>query len=170
MKNLLFGLTVVVLVGVVYLVYAEISFSPLGKIASEKLFSKSVEMKKLCDINLLGISAKGEYYELYQYNVGKVEIDNSLPNIDSWENNDLSEEAIIGKWKSCPIDSVSYELYEFTLTGHNWKEDACSSLFNEAMENPNNHYSFIHINELQQYFLLYSSKEGILYYLRRNGF
>jgi hypothetical protein len=170
MKKFLLGLVAVVLLGAIYLFYSEMFYSPLDVIASEKIFGEDMDMDKLCDIDYLGSSSKGEFFELYKYEVGNVDIDRSLPDVHTWEKKELPKDAVIGKWKSCPIDSVSYQLYEFTLTANNWKEHECSNLLNEAMEDPNNYYSYIHVNELQQYFLLYSSKEGVRYYLRRKGF
>lgn len=170
MKKFLFGVAAIVLVGVIYLVYTEMSYSPLDGAASERLFQEDRNLKKLCDIDFLGLSSKGEFFELYKYGVGKAEIDESLPDIQVWENRELPKNVIIGKWKPCPLDSVPSQLYEFTLTANNWKEYECSSLLNEALKDPNNYYSYIHVNELQQYFLLYSPKEEALYYLRRKGF
>lgn len=170
MKKFLFGLTAVFIMGVSYTVYTEMAYSPLDVTASKKLFQENTDFEKLCDIDFLGVSSKGEFFELYKYSISKVEIDKLLPDAQVWENRELPKDAIIGKWKSCPLDSISSQLYEFTLTANNWREYECSSQLNEAFKDPNNYYSYIHLNELQQYFLLYCPNEEYLYYLRRKGF
>jgi hypothetical protein len=170
MKKFLFGLVAVVLVVGVFLVYDELSYSPLDDVASKKLFRKSTDLEKLCSIDFLGINPKGEFFEFYKYGVGKVDIDGSLPDIQVWENKELSENANIGKWKACPLDTLSFELYDFTLTVNDFDKWECSNTLNKALTDPNNYYCYIHVNELEQYFLLYNSKEEALYYLRRKGF
>ncbi len=170
MRKLLFGLIAVVLVIVFYLVYAELSYSPLDDTTSKKLFKQSADLEKLCSIDFLGFNSKGEFFELYKYGTNEVEIDSSFPNVHVWENKELPKNTIIGKWKPCPLDSLSSQLYEFTLTANDFDKRGCSNTLNEALKDSENYYSYIYVNELEQYFLLYIPKEKILYYLRRKGF
>ena len=44
------------------------------------------------------------------------------------------------------------------------------NLLNSELRNPNNYYAYIYFNELENYFLLYSTKNKKLYYIRRKGF
>jgi hypothetical protein len=170
MRKFLFGLIAVVLVIVFYLVYTELSYSPLDNTSLKKLFKQSVDLEKLCSIDFLGFNTKGEFFELYKYVTNEVEIDSLFTNVQVWESKELPKNTIIGKWKACPLDSLSSQLYEFTLTANDFDKRECSNTLNEALKNAGNYYSYIYVNELEQYFLLYIPKEKILYYLRRKGF
>ena len=172
MKKFFLGLIAVFFVIVFYLVYTELFYSPLDGAASKKLFKQSTNLEKLCSIDFLGFNSKGEFFELYKYGTGDVQVDNSFQNIQVWENKELPKNIIIEKWKSCPLDSLSSQLYEFMLTANDFDKDKweCSNTLNEALKNSENYYSYIYVNELEQYFLLYNPKEKTLYYLRKKGF
>ncbi len=170
MKKVLFGLIAIILIIVFYLVYTELTYSPLNETISKKLFNQSTDLDKLCSIDFLGFNSKGEFFELYKYRVVEVEIDSLFFNIQFWENKELSKNTIIEKWKPCPLDSLTSQLYEFILTVNNFDKWECSNSLNEALKNSKNYYSYIYVNELEQYFLLYNPQEENLYYLRRKGF
>lgn len=169
MKKFSFVLIVVIVI-VFYLMYNELTYSPLDKITSKNLFNQSFDLKKLCSIDFLGFNLKGEFFELYKYGVIQVDIDSSFLNIQVWENKKLLKNTIIGKWKSCPLDSLTSQLYEFTLTVNDFNKWECSNSLNEALKDSRNYYSYIYINELEQYFFLYTPHEETFYYLRRKGF
>jgi len=170
MKKVLFGLGAIVFVVISYLSYTEFAYSPLEDKDFNKLFKQNIDADKLCSIDFLGFNAKGEFFEIYKYGISEVEIDDTLPNIQVWGNKEITSNTIIGKWKSCPLDALSNQLYDFTLTANDFDKWDCSNTFNKGLKDPENYYCYIHLNELEQYFLLYNPKEGTLYYLRRKGF
>lgn len=170
MKQLFYKLAGIIVLVIACLALYDLSYSPLHRVNTDKLFKEICNLKKICSVDFLGFNARGEFYEIYKYSVGRVEIDSSFPVLKSWENRELPEGAIVKKWQACPLDESSYQLYEFIFTVNNLDEKECSSKFNEALKGSQNYYSYIHINESEQYFLLYSSKEESLYYLRRKGF
>lgn len=58
----------------------------------------------------------------------------------------------------------------FLLTMNDLNGQACSSSFYKELDNPRNYYSYIYINELENYFLLYCVDKGYFYYIRYKGF
>ncbi len=171
MKKVLLGLSFVIGVVFFYLIYTEFSFSPLKENDFKKLFKGYVgNARKSCSKDFLGVSSKGELFEIYLFSTNNVIIDKDFPKINEWENKVIANETVISKWINCPLDSQSRQLYNFTLTSNNFDDLKCSNSFNKEMSNPKNYYSYIHFNELEQYFLLYCTVKQELYYIRRKGF
>ena len=98
-------------------------------------------------------------------------INMDYPQIKSeWEGRKLDSTVSVSKWRNCPIDSVTTKLYMFLLTMNDFNGQACSSSFYKEVDNPRNYYSYIYINELENYFLLYCVDKGHFYYIRHKGF
>lgn len=169
-KILLWGVMGIILLPISFIIYSELVYSPLGAVDTRDLLGQKCSLKKMCSIDFLGFSSRGECFDLYKYKVGVICIDNSFPATSSWEGEKIPESAIVSKWKHCPLDSLSFERYEFIITVNNFSEYECSKTFNASLKNPENYYSYFYINELEQYFLLYNVKEQVLYYLRKKGF
>jgi len=158
--------------GAILLYLNDTSFSPLKEKDFKKIFYKyNGKTEKICDVDFLGINFKSEWFEVYLYKVGAVPVDLNYPEYNGmWEQKEFTNETVISKWKSCPLDSVSYKFYEFTLTAESFDEQECIKSFNTELNNPKNYYSYIYFNELEQYFLLYCPDIENLYYVRRKGF
>ncbi|MBA3829394.1 MAG: hypothetical protein H0X33_10700 [Taibaiella sp.] len=172
MKKFLVIAALLVSMVVIYLYMQELSFSPLKEKEFKMLFPNYNGVgEKKCGIDFLGINFKGEVFEFYLYKMNNTKVDTSHPKFkNEWENKELNTEAIVLKWKSCPIDTATMALYKFTLTANNLEEKECSRLFNDELSNPKNYYSYVYFNELENYFLLYCPDKGNLYYIRRKGF
>ncbi|MEO8666756.1 MAG: hypothetical protein ABI462_14790 [Ignavibacteria bacterium] len=171
MKKILLGLIFVAILGISYLVYTEFSFSPLKQNDFEKLFKGYVgSYNKSCRKDFLNATSHGELFEIYLYNVNGAVIDKNFPDINEWENKEITTDSVVGKWKTCPLDPETTELYKFTLTTNNLDEVKCSNSFNKELLNQKNYYSYVYFNELEQYFLLYCTDRQELYYIRRKGF
>jgi len=171
MKKVLLGILFIVVILASYLVYNELSFSPIKKNDLQKLFKGfNGGFYKSCSKDFLGVSSKGELFEIYRYNINGGIIDNDFPKLSEWESKEVTNKTIIGKWKNCPLDYRTMELYKFTLTSNNLDDVKCCNSFNKELLNPRNYYSFVHFNDLEQYFLLYCTDSQELYYLRRKGF
>jgi len=171
MKKGFLILLVVIVVVISYLIYTEFSFSPLKENDFKKIFKGYVgNANKSCSKDFLGVSSKGELFEIYLYNTNNAIIDKYFPKINEWENKEITNESVIGKWMNCPLDSQTIELYKFTLTSNNLDDVKCSNSFSKEISNSKNYYSYIYFNELEQYFLLYCTDKQELYYIRRKGF
>ncbi|HTD98015.1 MAG TPA: hypothetical protein VK668_01960 [Mucilaginibacter sp.] len=171
MKKVLLGFSFVIVLIISYLIYDELSFSPLKQNAFGKLFKGYVGIvEKSCSKDFLGISSRGEFFEIYLYKTNSVVINHDFPQITEWEDKEITNKSIVGKWKNCPLDSQTMKLYKFTLTSNNLNDLSCSNAFNKEILNPKNYYSYVYFNELEQYFLLYSTDKQELYYIRRKGF
>ncbi len=171
MKRVLLYVIFLLSMIVLYLFYKEISYSPLKEDDFVKLFKGFCgNFDKSCSNDFLGISSKGELFEIYRYNIQGAQIDKDFPKITEWENKKITNEAVIGRWKNCPLDYKTLELYKFMLTSNNLDDIKCCNSFNKELLDIRNYYSFIHFNELEQYFLLYCSNSKSLYYIRRKGF
>lgn len=171
MKKVLLSVLFIVVIVASYLIYTEFSFSPLKKYDFQKLFKGySGNFDKSCSKDFLGFNSKGELFEIYRYDIKGILIDKNFPKITEWENKEITNETVVGKWKNCPLDYQTMELYKFTLTSNNLDDVKCCNSFNKEILDPKNYYSFIHFNDLEQYFLLYCSNRQELYYMRRKGF
>ncbi len=171
MKKALVFFSLLIFCIIIYIIYDEYTFSPLNKNDLGKLFGENKgAIKKICSKDLLGLSLKGELYDVYLYKVEGFSIDKSFPKLSEWENRALVYETIVSKWKNCPIDSATKSLFHFTLTLENFDKLKCSTFFNKEIQDMNNYYSYIYINELEQYFLLYCTNTSELFYIRRRGF
>ena len=54
MKKFLFRITGVILVGVIYLVYTELFYSPLDSLDTKTLFKQNDDLEKICGVDFLG--------------------------------------------------------------------------------------------------------------------
>jgi len=172
MKRIVFLILLLIGVIITYVVFKEYSFSPLKKRELEMLFPYyKGKIEKEYDIDFIGMSSHSEFFELYSYTTSGIPVRTTYPIIISkWENKTIGKDAIISKWKKCPIDSVTNKLYEFSLMASNPDKEKYFNLLNSELRNPNNYYAYIYFNELENYFLLYSTKNKKLYYIRRKGF
>ena len=171
MKKLLLGLLVAIVIIASYLVFNEVSYSPLKENDFQKLFKGySGSFDKTCTKDFLGLSTHGELYEIFKYSLEDAVIDRNYPKFIEWENNKITNKTIISYWKNCPLDKQSLELYRFTLTATDLSKAKCCSSFYKELSNPKNFYSYIHFDGLEEYFLLYCTDSNELYYLRRRGF
>ncbi|WP_131539024.1 hypothetical protein [Pedobacter nototheniae] len=171
MKKVLLGVLFIVVIIASYLVYDELSFSPLKEKDFKTLFKGYIgQPKKICSKDFLGMSSHGELFEIYLYRMNNALINNDFPKLTEWEHNKITNETIVGKWKNCPLDYQTIELYKFTLISNNLDDVKCCNSFNKEILNPKNYYSFVHFNGLEQYFLIYCTDSQELYYIRRKGF
>lgn len=172
MKKIILILLLLLGLGAIILYINDSSFNPLKKRDFQKLFDKyNGTAEKICDVDFLGANFKSEWFEVYLYKVGVIPINSNYPDYNGiWEQKEITDEAVTSKWTSCPLDSTTRELYEFTLTVENFDKKECVKSFNAELNNPENYYSHVYFNELEQYFLLYCPSLGNLYYLRRKGF
>jgi len=68
------------------------------------------------------------------------------------------------------MDSITQLRYKSEFTWIISSKIKVGKTLQQELVNENNHYCYIYVSELQKYFLLYNSLEGILYYIRQNGF
>lgn len=153
-----------------YGVYSEIAYTPLKKKDFECLFPNHTNADIIFHKDFIGWS-HGDYFELFVYRIIGAEIDLNYPIVDKeWEYAVLSDITKTATWRSCPIDSVTQLRYENEFTWIINSNIKAGKTPQQELEDENNHYCYIYKSELQKYFLLYNSLEGILYYIRQNGF
>lgn len=153
-----------------YGVYSEIAYTPLKKKDFECLFPNHTNADIIFHKDFIGWS-HGDYFELFVYRIIGAEIDLNYPIVDKeWEYAVLSDITKTATWRSCPIDSVTQLRYENEFTWIINSNIKAGKTLQQELEDENNHYCYIYKSELQKYFLLYNSLEGILYYIKQNGF
>lgn len=147
-------------------------YSPLSKREFKMLFlNYDRNIKKECDIDFIGMSLKGELFDLYLYKSVRGQISSIYPNIlGQWENRELSTDVIVSKWKKCPPDSITMERCDIIFSSDNFKKHQCSRSFQSELGDDGNYYTYIYFNELEYYFLLYIPVKEKLYYIRKRGF
>jgi hypothetical protein len=155
----------------IYLLYDECSFNPLNEKAFINLFvSYKGKAKRICSDEFIDMSSSGEFFELNVYKVKDAVFDANYPQLTEWEKRLIDTDVLFKKWVRCPLDSVSYSLYQFTLASNKFNNTNCHININKELIDPENYYCYIHINELQQYFFLYCTVKQELLYIRRKGF
>lgn len=168
MKKIFWGLLLTIVIIVSYIVFKNGSFSPLKTEDFQRLFiGRNVSFRKLCSKDFVGISAHGELFEIYRYQIKGASINKYFPNITEWENTLVTNATVVGKWRNCPIDSQATALYESSmLKANNLDNVQCFSSFKRNIMNPNNFYSYVYFSESEEYFMLYCSDKQELYYIR----
>lgn len=153
-----------------YGIYNEITYTPLKKKDFEHLFPNHISANVIFHKDFIGWS-HGDYFELFIYRTIGVKIDSGYPIIDkNWERIILPDTTEAIAWSNCPIDSITRLKYERELTWIINCEIKEGKALQRELKDGSNYYSYIYVNELQKYFLLYNPSKGILYYIRQNGF
>ncbi len=172
MKKLLRTILLLFCLTLSYLIYDEFSFSPLKNKEIKKLFEVyQDDAKKVCSKDFLGINAKGEYFEIYQYKVNSASVSPNFPRFESsWENRSFTSETVSIKWKNCPVDSQAAKLCDFDLLNNYISKGSCIKSLKKDLVTPTNFYSYVYFSEVEHYFLLCCPGRQELYYIRRKGF
>lgn len=172
MRKIIYASLVLFCIVVVFFYINELLYSPLNKREFKMLFPNyDSNIKKECDIDFIGMSIKGELFDLYQYKSVRGQISSTYPDIiGQWENRELSADVIVPKWKECPPDSITMERCDIIFSSDNYKKHQCSHSFQSELGNDCNYYTYIYFNELEYYFLLYIPDKEKLYYIRKRGF
>ena len=153
-----------------YGVYSEIAYTPLKKKDFECLFPNYINSDIIFHKDFIGWS-HGDYFELFVYRITGAEIDLNYPIVDNeWEYVVLPDTVKAITWRNCPMDSITQLRYKSEFTWIISSKIKVGKTLQQELVNENNHYCYIYVSELQKYFLLYNSLEGILYYIRQNGF
>ena len=136
----------------------------------QKLFKEyNGSFRKSCSKDFIGISIHGEIFEIYRYKVKGAVIDNDFPRITKWENKEIIDETLyVGKWRNCPLNKETKELYDILEVG-NFDNAKCCNSFKKELLNPKNYYSYIHFSDRKRYFLLYCTDSQELYYVIIKG-
>lgn len=170
MKKILNILLTIIIIFFTYGIISEITFQPLGKKELAILFPKYNEkIIRIFHKDLIGWSNK-DYFDYFILQLDSVYLDSQYPIWNSeWEfvsflNREVKE---MTKWEKCPIDSVDYSKFIFEFNEISKLED---NLFQKEINNQNNYYCYIYVNNLEKYFLLYNPTENKLYYIRQKGF
>ena len=171
MKKVLLGLLFVIVIAISYLIYTELSFSPLKEVDFQKLFKGYIgKPNKICRKDFIGISSHGEIFDMYVYSTKNALIDKDFPKITEWENKKLTNASVMGKWRNCPLDSQIIAFYEPIFGVRNFEDVKKYSSFKKDIINPDNYYSYVYFSEAEEYFLLYCTDRKELYYIRLKGF
>jgi hypothetical protein len=144
-----------------------LTYSPIKDKEAKILFQDIESIKKKCSVDYIGLSLHGEIFEIYLYKTKNVSLGENYPNYaNEWENQPITNETILSKWKRCPLDSVSVDICNFILTTNQFDKKKCVSPVRTELYNSDNYYSYVDFGNFEQYFLLFCTKTGLLYYIR----
>ena len=166
MKNkfLLSILLMSVLGGIIY--YHEKTYSPLNATDFQKLFPNyRGNVDKIYDKDFIGFSFHNELFELYLYKMMEnVSINENYPKFGEWEKNEIvNRKENSSTWKKCPMDIKEKERFKDVIDSEVFKEDMHGKNFNTILNDSNNYYTYVYINELEYYFFLFNKDKGELY-------
>ena len=172
MKNkfLLSILLMSVLGGIIY--YNEKTYSPLNATDFQKLFPNyRGNADKIYGKDFIGLSFHNELFELYLYKMMEnVSINENYPKFEEWEKNEIvNKKENNSTWKKCPMDIKEKEKFKDVIDSEVFKEDMHGKNFNTILNDTNNYYTYVYINELEYYFFLFNKDKGELYYIRKKG-
>ena len=172
MKNkfLLSILLMSVLGGIIY--YNEKTYSPLKATDFQKLFPNyRGNVDKIYGKDFIGLSFHNELFELYLYKMMEnVSINENYPKFEEWEKNEIiNKKENSSTWKKCPMDIKEKEKFKDVIALEVFKQDMYGKNFNAILNNSNNYYTYVYINELEYYFFLFNKDKGELYYIRKAG-
>ena len=170
-KKILLGILCLIAIGIAFIVYEEVTYSPLNQDDFQKLFKEfNGSFRKSCSKDFIGLSIHGEIFDMYRYKMkGAIIMDKDFPKITKWENKEIIDEYVVGKWKNCPLDFKTRELYEDVLASGNLDNVKCCKSLKKELLNPQNHYCYIDFAWKGRYFLLYCTDSQELYYIRKKG-
>ncbi len=172
MKKYISILAVILLIlGVFFIVINELTYNPLKEKDFKNLFPDyDGKAKKKCYVDYIGFNLHGDLFDISVYKLNDMTIDFQYPNFkNGWENiNTQDDKLVFSKWKKCPIDSFTSVKFDI-LTIEDFSKKKCTYSFNSDLLNSKNYYSYVYINELEQYFCLYCPEKNYLYYVRKNG-
>jgi len=169
MKRIALIVASVLVMGLLYLVFDDYSFDPLRASGLKKVFNGDCTAKKICSKDLIGFSIRGEYFDVYRYDMHNCAVDTSEIVCDIWENHQLRSSNNTVKWKNCPPDSITTESFRSILSQTSIDAINCSELDLIDLDNSDNFYLAIDDNYTRQFFLLFSPEIGHLIYVRKNG-
>jgi len=157
----------IVLVIAIVIISDELSFDPLSKDDLHKLFSDYSETPKMIMKNdFIGLSIHGEIFDMYCYMINNVKLNSNNFMISSWENKPIDNNTLIKSWKKTPIDLLDMKKNDMLFVS-NVKQKEWYKHFSNELFNSKNYYSYIYVDEDEQYFLLYVSHTKELYYFRK---
>lgn len=154
-----------------YLIFEEITYSPLTEKDFKNLFPNyDGSAKKKCSVDFIGLNLHGDLFDISVYELNSMVVDTRYPNIkNSWNDITLPDEMRISSWQKIPIDSLTYLKCKDVLNMGNYQKHQCCDSFVLELSNPTNYYSYLYINELEYYFYLYCPNKHRLYYVRKKG-
>ncbi len=163
-KNLQIFLLLIFIISSCYYESSQIEINKILDVSS------GTRIKKLCHIDLLGFNVKGEYFDLYEFKFkGEVKIRTSI-DIKKWKNINLNDKVVIKQWSKCPLDSIIFPEIELVFSNEKNIDKRCVNFFRKEINNSNNFYMYIYVDEFEQYFFLFNPNKRILYYIEKKGF
>ena len=172
MKNkfLLSILLMGILGGIIY--YNEKTYSPLKATDFQKLFPNyRGNVDKIYDKDFIGFSFHNELFELYLYKMMEnVSINENYPKFEEWEKNEIiNKKENNSTWKKCSMDIKEKEKFKDIIDSEVFKQDMYGKNFDAILNDSNNYYTYVYINELEYYFFLFNKDKEELYYIRKKG-
>jgi len=151
-KKIVLGILFLFVIGIVFLIYDELSYNPLKQDDFQKLFKEfNGSFEKTCSKDFIGLSIHGEIFDMYRYKIkGDIIIDKEFPKMTKWEGKEIIDEFVVEKWKNCPLNSKTRELYDM-LACSNFDNVKCCISFKKELLNPKNYYCYVDF-AWEQYF------------------
>ena len=149
----------------------ELTYNPLTEKDFNNVFPNyDNSAKKECSVDFIGLSSHGELFDIYKYKLNDMTIDFRYPDIKgSWSNATVSDNIVVSTWEKIPVDSLTSVRCKDIFDMGNYRAHKCCNLFVQELSNPQNYYSYVYVNELEYYFLLYCPDKHDLYYVRKKG-
>ncbi len=153
-----------------YLVYTEITYSPLNKDELNSIFYSYENVKKKRSKDFIKLDLHGDRDEIYEYKVKKGVLNTNFPiSLKKWNEELIDDKSIVSGWKKCPLDSSTISMFFLhrLKEGYGYRSHFLESNllvdFRKAQDNGDNLYCYI-ITEESYYFFIYCPKKNILYY------
>ena len=159
------GITVLV-----YIIFTSRNYDPLSQENKEQIIGREkIKMEMIYSKDLIGLSLKGELFELYIYNTNLKNPPHTTPNIVEWQGKSLNESCKVSGWSKLLNNPENNEFdtmptYALTMVDNN-----ITKQFLEDIENNLCHYCYIKFHDMENYLFLYSETSNMICYIRNRS-
>ena len=154
----------------VYTVYTSVNYDPLSQENKQLIVGdEKVKMDLIFSKDLIGLSLKGELFDIYIYNTNLQSSPNSTPDVIEWQGKKYNESSKLYGWSKLLKKNKNKELDSMPLHALKMADHQLTLEFLQDIENNSCHFFYIKFHEMENYLFLYSETSKKLCYIRNRG-
>jgi hypothetical protein len=170
MKSKIAVLIMVAISLLVYTVYTSVNYDPLSKENKQLIVGdEKVKMELIFSKDLIGLSLKGELFDIYIYNTNLKSSPNSTPDVIEWQGKYLNKSCKISGWSKLLKKSENKEFDSLPIYALNMADNKIAKQFLQDIENNSCHFCYIKFHEMENYLFLYSETSKMICYIRNRS-
>ncbi|MFN6378595.1 MAG: hypothetical protein ACK4WD_04930 [Flavobacteriales bacterium] len=152
----------------VYTVYTSVNYDPLSQENKQLIVGdEKVKMELIFSKDLIGLSLKGELFDIYIYNTNLQSPPLFTPEILEWQGKKHNENCRLYGWSK--LLKKDKELDSIPLHALHMADHQLTFEFLQDIKNNSCHFFYIKFHEMENYLFLYSETSKKLCYIRNRG-